>query len=187
MERVIDFLASLTPTSLMPVAILLLACGAAAVALAAAVAAKGDRSDVKRRLKVDDRQRGRDRPSRRRRRMPAPVREKAVKTAQEFYAKSDPENVARLRMKLIQAGYMDPRAVGMFFLIRFGGFVGARDRRLSGQPVDGQRRRDRRPRRWTFIIMAGSGRLFPARAGADAADAAPRCASTATAFPTSWT
>ena len=51
------------------------------------------------------------------------VREKAVRTAQEFYAKSDPENVARLRMKLIQAGYMDPRAVGTFFLIRFGGFA----------------------------------------------------------------
>ena len=52
------------------------------------------------------------------------VREKAARTAQEFYAKSDPENVARLRMKLIQAGYMDPRAVGTFFLIRFGGFAG---------------------------------------------------------------
>ena len=26
-------------------------------------------------------------------------------------------------MKLIQAGYMDPRAVGTFFLIRFSGFV----------------------------------------------------------------
>ena len=51
------------------------------------------------------------------------VREKAVRTAQEFYSKSDPENVARLRMKLIQAGYMDPRAVGTFFLIRFSGFV----------------------------------------------------------------
>jgi tight adherence protein C len=46
-----------------------------------------------------------------------------VKTAQDFYAKSDPENVARLRLKLIQAGYMDPGAVGTFFLIRFGALV----------------------------------------------------------------
>ena len=51
------------------------------------------------------------------------VREKAARTAQDFYSKSDPENVARLRMKLIQAGFMDPRAVGTFFLIRFSGFV----------------------------------------------------------------
>ena len=49
-----------------------------------------------------------------------PFAKRRCKTAQEFYAKSDPENVARLRMKLIQAGYMDPRAVGTFFLIRFG-------------------------------------------------------------------
>ncbi len=52
------------------------------------------------------------------------MREKAAKTAQEFYAKTDPENVARLRLKLIQAGYMDPRAVGMFFLVRFAGLAG---------------------------------------------------------------
>ena len=69
------------------------------------------------------------------------VREKAAKTAHEFYAKSDPENVARLRMKLIQAGYMDPGAVGTFFLIRFGGFCRRRCRRLPGQQLDGERAR----------------------------------------------
>src|SRR5690606_21592387 len=53
------------------------------------------------------------------RRETAQVHEKAAKQAQEFYAKTDPENVARLRLKLIQAGYMDPGAVGRFFLIRF--------------------------------------------------------------------
>ena len=68
------------------------------------------------------------------------VREKAAKTAQEFYSKSDPENVARLRMKLIQAGYMDPRAVGTFFLIRFGGFVGFALGAVLCRPLGGQRR-----------------------------------------------
>jgi tight adherence protein C len=51
------------------------------------------------------------------------VREKAARTAQDFYARTDPENVARLRLKLSQAGYMDPRAVGRFFLVRFAGLA----------------------------------------------------------------
>ena len=53
MEQVIQFLASLAPTSLMPVAALLLAMGGGAVAWPLVVA-KGDRNDLKRRLKVDD-------------------------------------------------------------------------------------------------------------------------------------
>jgi tight adherence protein C len=39
--------------------------------------------------------------------------------ARDFYAKNDPESVARLRMKLIQAGFMEPGAVGYFFVARF--------------------------------------------------------------------
>ena len=46
--------------------------------------------------------------------------EKTLKKAQEFYAKGDPENVARLRARLIQAGYMDPKAPGYFFVARIG-------------------------------------------------------------------
>ena len=53
MEHVIQFLASLAPTSLMPVAVLLLALGGGAVAWPL-VAAKGGRSELKRRLKVED-------------------------------------------------------------------------------------------------------------------------------------
>ena len=121
MEELIVFLASLRPTSLGPVALILLLGGAGAVAWPL-LAARGGHNDLKRRLKIQT-----ENPAAGAE--PAPkksvgaVREKAAKTAQEFYAKSDPENVARLRLKLIQAGYMDPRAVGMFFLIRFGGFV----------------------------------------------------------------
>jgi tight adherence protein C len=43
----------------------------------------------------------------------------ALNKAREFYAKNDPETVARLRMKLIQAGFMEPGAVGYFFVARF--------------------------------------------------------------------
>ncbi len=123
MESFVEFLASLRPTSLMPVAALLLLAGGGAVVWPL-VTAKGNREDVKRRLRVEGQtphQPTEPAPKRN----PNAVREKAVRTAQEFYARSDPENVARLRMRLIQAGYMDPRAIGMFFLIRFCGFVGA--------------------------------------------------------------
>ena len=86
------------------------------------LAARGGHNDLKRRLKIQTENPAAVAEPAPRKSVGA-VREKAAKTAQEFYAKSDPENVARLRLKLIQAGYMDPRAVGMFFLIRFGGFV----------------------------------------------------------------
>ncbi|TIS58342.1 type II secretion system F family protein [Mesorhizobium sp.] len=157
MEQIIRFLASLAPTSLIPVAVLLLALGAGAVAWPL-VAAKGGRNELKRRLKVEN-SKVAERAEPAPRKNSSAVRERAVKRAQEFYAKSDPENVARLRMKLIQAGYMEPRAVGMFFLIRFAGFVGAAigafainqwmasaDATMSS--------------RWAFIIMSGAAGYF---------------------------
>lgn len=157
MEEVIRFLASLAPTSPMPVAMLLLVLGGGAVAWPL-VLAKGDRSEVKRRLKVEAAQPA-DQGE------PAPkkntnaVREKAVKRAQEFYAKSDPENVARLRMKLIQAGYMEPRAVGMFFLIRFATLVGAA---LGAFLINhwAASAESTMTSRWTFIILSGAGGYF---------------------------
>ena len=121
MEQAILFLASLRPTSAGPLALVLLLGGVCAVGWPL-LAARGSHSDLKRRLKVA--------PDRQETREPAPqtrnvgvVREKAAKSAHEFYAKSDPENVARLRLRLIQAGYLDPRAVGTFFLVRFASFV----------------------------------------------------------------
>ena len=167
MEELIVFLASLRPTSLGPVALILLLGGAGAMAWPL-LAARGGHSDLKRRLKVEteDPAAGAE---------PAPkknvgaVREKAAKTAQEFYAKSDPENVARLRLKLIQAGYMDPRAVGMFFLIRFGGFVvGALGAFLVNNWMASAEATAMS--RWSLVIIVGRGRLFPARARARPAD-----------------
>ncbi|RTL91408.1 MAG: type II secretion system F family protein [Hyphomicrobiales bacterium] len=157
MEDIIRFLASLAPTSLMPVAMLLLVLGGGAVAWPL-VLAKGDRSEVKRRLKVDVSQPA-DQAEATPRKNTNAVREKAVKRAQEFYAKSDPENVARLRMKLIQAGYMEPRAVGMFFLIRFATFIGAA---LGAFLVNhwAASAESTMTSRWTFIILSGAGGYF---------------------------
>ena len=116
-------LASLTeigPTAIAALALLLVGGGALAWPMLAGDRAK---SDVKRRLRVEGlaQEEGSSQPDRRSRK--SAVQDKAVKTAQEFYAKSDPESVARIRLKLIQAGYMDPSAVGRYFLCRFAGLV----------------------------------------------------------------
>ncbi|AZO62611.1 MAG: type II secretion system F family protein [Mesorhizobium sp.] len=157
MDEVIRFLASLTPTSLMPVAVLLLVMGGGAVAWPLVVA-QGDRNEVKRRLKVEAAQPIEQHEPAPRKNANA-VREKAVRRAQEFYAKSDPENVARLRMKLIQAGYMEPRAVGTFFLIRFAALVGMA---LGAFLVNhwAASAESTVTSRWTFIILSGAAGYF---------------------------
>lgn len=157
MDEVIRFLASLAPTSLMPVAVLLLVMGGGAVAWPLVVA-QGDRNEVKRRLKVEAAQPIEQHEPAPRKNANA-VREKAVRRAQEFYAKSDPENVARLRMKLIQAGYMEPRAVGTFFLIRFAALVGMA---LGAFLVNhwAASAESTVTSRWTFIILSGAAGYF---------------------------
>lgn len=105
-----------------PAALLLAGCGVAALAWPL-VDGRGRRRDVVRRLRIGPEPAG---DEARKPRKAGTVREKAAKTAQDFYAKGDPQSVARLRMRLIQAGYLDPRAVGLFFLLRFAGlFAGA--------------------------------------------------------------
>jgi tight adherence protein C len=151
-DSLLALLASLKPASMMPVAIVLLLAGAAAVGWPLLAGGDG-RGDVKRRLKIDAPKAGRAPTPAQPKKNSNAVREKAVRTAQEFYAKSDPENVARLRMKLIQAGYMDPRAVGAFFLIRFGGFAGfALVTWLAEHWAASQ---SSSMARWGFVAMAG--------------------------------
>ena len=58
------------------------------------------------------------------RRRDAEIADKAARRAAEFYASADPENVVRLRQTLMRAGYLDPDAVGKFFLVRFGAMAG---------------------------------------------------------------
>ena len=46
------------------------------------------------------------------------VPRKILKQASDFYAKTDPDDIVRIRQKLIRAGYLDPAAVGIFFVLR---------------------------------------------------------------------
>lgn len=121
MDALIDLLSVIRPASLAPVAVVLLLLGSAAL-LWPAFAGRNARGDLRRRMKVEQAS-APQAIEKEARRGHAAVREKAAKTAQEFYARSDPENVARLRLKLIQAGFMNPGAVGAFFLFRFGALV----------------------------------------------------------------
>lgn len=160
MDNLIQFLASLRPDSLGPVAILLLLGGAGAVTWPM-LAERGERGNIKRRLKVEDKAAPDGVEPAAPKKNVNVVRERAAKTAHDFYAKTDPENVARLRMRLIQAGYMDPRAVGTFFLIRFVAFfvcaLGAfliNNWLASAEATAFSR--------WTFVIIAGAaGYFFP--------------------------
>lgn len=62
---------------------------------------------------------GGESPSDEKKRKDAELADKAARRAAEFYASADPENVVRLRQTLMRAGYLDPDAVGKFFLVRF--------------------------------------------------------------------
>jgi tight adherence protein C len=156
MQPVIEFLASLRPASMMPIALMMLIGGAAAVGWPLLSSGRG-RSDVKRRLKIDSDIIPAKADAQPRKNANA-VREKAVRTAQEFYSKSDPENVARLRMKLIQAGYMDPRAVGTFFLVRFSCFAAFA---LAALLADYWAASEASSvTRWAFIGMSGAAGYF---------------------------
>jgi tight adherence protein C len=117
-----DMLSIMLSGGMLPAALLLLALGGGALAWPLFAGGRA-RGDLKRRLHVD--LKGSADAGQPQVQKANPVREKAVRTAQEFYARTDPENVARLRLKLIQAGYMDPRAVGMFFLVRFAALAAA--------------------------------------------------------------
>lgn len=151
---ILSLLGSLAPSSLLLPGMLLLLAGGAAIAWP--LLAGSGRGDLKRRLKIEAPVVA-EKPPEPPRRQASAVREKALKTAQEFYAKSDPENVARLRLKLIQAGYMDPRAVGTFFLIRFAAFIGfAALALLANSWSEGASTFSR----WAFVIMAGAGGYF---------------------------
>ena len=133
-------------------AILLLGGGAAA--LWPSIRERGARGDIKRRLKVEDAVAREAKPDSAAKRNREAVQEKALKTAQEFYARSDPENVARLRLKLIQAGYLEPRAVGWYFLIRFAAFAGVA---LAALFVSLQYGQDASSfNRWSFVIGSGA-------------------------------
>jgi tight adherence protein C len=141
---------------LVPLALLMLVAGGGA--LAWPLLAGGERGEMKRRLKVEAAVPTQTADASAEKKAASIVHERALKTAQEFYAKSDPENVARLRLKLIQAGYMKPNAVGNYFLARFAMFFGFA---FLAFIVERWLGRDATTfSRWTFVIMAGGAGYF---------------------------
>ena len=103
---------------MLPIALLLFAVGGAAMAWPLVTEGK-NRTVLKRRLRVDGGEASvQDEDLRIVRAKGTHVQDKALQKAQEFYARTDPDNVALLRLKLIRAGYLDPRAVPLFFVIR---------------------------------------------------------------------
>jgi tight adherence protein C len=116
MDPIVIIHAAMSSLSLGAIAVLLLLAGGTAVAWPL-LAEIGARSELKRRLKVDAPTAAAAGPEA----GEAPrsdFRKKAAKVTQDFYARTDAESVARIRMKLIQAGYMEPGAIGYFFLAR---------------------------------------------------------------------
>jgi tight adherence protein C len=117
MESILETLASLKPdNSIALVAVMLLA-GFSLLGWSLH-ANRSDRQGVKQRLRIDDAPKAAakaDEPKR----AESIVSESTLNKAKDFYAKNDPESVARLRMKLVQAGFMAPGAVGYFLVARF--------------------------------------------------------------------
>ncbi|WP_274629523.1 type II secretion system F family protein [Arvimicrobium flavum] len=158
METLVALVSSSAASTLMlPIAVLMLLAGG--VVLAWPLLAGGEaRNEVKRRLKLEEIKAAAKAEPTPEKSGAAMVHERALKTTQEFYSKSDPENVARLRMKLIQAGYMNPNAVGNYFLIRFAMFFGLA---LAAFLLERWLGRDASTMsRWTFVVMAGGAGYF---------------------------
>ena len=144
---------------IVPIALVILAIGLATL-VASAFMARSDRNVARRRLRVEADAKDDNGEPRQQKTGRKAVREKAVKTTLDFYSKGDPEVVARLRLKLIKAGYMEPGAVGTFFIIRFVAFVVFGLGAMAVTTTIGAE--STATNRWVFIGMAaGFGYFLP--------------------------
>jgi tight adherence protein C len=107
------------PSSIIPIVIGMMVAGLSLVAYFLATG-RTERTEVRNRLSIAPLNAADDaRAAEKKIKKEAIINEKTLKKAEEFYAKGDPESVMRLRMQLIQAGYMHPGAPGVFFTARF--------------------------------------------------------------------
>ncbi len=106
------------PTSMFPIVAGMLVTGLTMVTYFV-FAGRTQRTEVRNRLNVVQLDSPSDNADVKKVKKEAVLKEKTLKKAEEFYAKGDPESVIRLRMQLIQAGYMNPGAPGFFFAARF--------------------------------------------------------------------
>lgn len=119
MQAFLDILAAYRPDSFVPAAAGMLVAGFFIV-IYSVLNGRTERSGVQRRLRLEPIADPAAKPEKEAAKKPdAILSEKTLKKAQDFYAKGDPDEVARLRARMIQAGYMDPKAPGYFFVARF--------------------------------------------------------------------
>lgn len=118
MDTSLSLFSSLVPDNPLSLVVGLIAVGMTIVAWSV-YAGRAERSGVKRRLVLETPVEAAAARPVEPKRGESVVSAKTLDKAREFYAKNDPETVARLRMKLIQAGFMEPGAVGYFFVARF--------------------------------------------------------------------
>jgi tight adherence protein C len=118
METTLNLFASLMPGNPLSLVVGMIAVGMTIVAWSV-YAGRAERSGVKRRLVLETPAEQFVERQIEPKRADSVVSAATLNKARDFYAKNDPETVARLRMKLIQAGFMEPGAVGYFFVARF--------------------------------------------------------------------
>jgi tight adherence protein C len=83
---------------------------------------KKTRTDVKKRLTANEPKRSLldfEEPAEKKLNKNKVLSKKVAKKANDFYTSTDPNSVKKLRMMLMQAGYMNPSAVGYFIASRF--------------------------------------------------------------------
>ncbi len=84
------------------------------------------RTNVKKRLTANEPKRASlnlEEPSSKNEKKQKQLSNKVAKKANDFYSSSDPNSVKKLRMTLMQAGFMNPSAVGYFIASRFVGAI----------------------------------------------------------------
>ncbi len=118
MQSFLDVLISFKPDHSVPIVIGMVVTGTT-ILVWSLVSTGVERSGLKRRLRVDKPSVAVAPNQPEPKKSESVVSQSTLNKARDFYAKNDPESVARLRMKLIQAGFMDPSAVGYFFVVRF--------------------------------------------------------------------
>lgn len=118
MQAFLEFLASFRPDSAFPLVVGMVAAGMTIIGWSL-MSNRAERGGIVRRLRVDATAAPESKAPQEAKRAESMVSEKTINKARDFYARNDPETVARLRLRLIQAGFMEPGAVGYFFIVRF--------------------------------------------------------------------
>ena len=121
MENFVALLMSYKPDSFLPLAAGMLVAGVT-VLLYANFSGRTTRTAVQKRMRIEPLSSGFDLSKSDAKKPEKAAASKTIKKAQEkaaaFYAKSDPESLIKLRSKLMQAGYLNPSAPGIFLTSR---------------------------------------------------------------------